>query len=208
MKKLIILALALSFLLSGCIESVQLTKRAIIQGIAIDKDGNDLIMSVEIISTVLSSEEGIVSYVVSQKEKTLQKASEELELKIGKKLFLGQTKVIIFGKELAKNSIRDSVLYFNDNIKVRPSVNVFIADEKAQDVIEMKFENGELLSNTVDRIATNLFKEKKMKKVKFFDLAKNLKQKDLKLDLPVIKIIEKKEIIIESTAEIENFVLD
>lgn len=203
MKKILLLFIVI-FCLTGCINRIELSDRALVQSIAIDKYNNQLKISFEIIATKLSLEDKTVSIIYSQQGDNLEIATKLMEQKIGKRMFYGQTKVIFFGNDYSKSGIIDAVKFLNEQAKIRPTVKVFIANQSGEQIIRIKPKDGELISNTADSIASNLFKTKQIKKVLLFDLVKSISQPQQTLEIPALRGVDKTQVEYTTTIKMKN----
>lgn len=100
-------------LLSGCGFGVGLNERAVVQLLAIDREGEGVRVSV----SILSGEENVI---VSRTGKTAADALAVLEKSTGKALFLRDTQLILLGETLCESGIGSCMRYLTDGFELRP----------------------------------------------------------------------------------------
>jgi len=146
MKKALCLIIAALFLLStaGCWSMVELERRAIVSGVAIDRSEDGLL---EVSCQVIKPGEvktGILGQrggggppvmVFSARGNTVFEAIREMASESGRKLFFGQSKVLIIGEEAARYGIEDMLDFFNRDAELRRRAFMAITPGKAADLL-------------------------------------------------------------------------
>ena len=137
MKKAGFCALSLLLLLlPGCMRSVQLNERAIVQAIGLDKEDGEYVLTLQIFDP--ESEKGDDTSggkILHARGKTISQAMRNANLKQGQEIFLAHTKLLILGEDIAQEGIKTVMDYFNAEPQFRPTVDVLLADTKAQKVL-------------------------------------------------------------------------
>lgn len=150
MKKIFAIALpALMLLLTaGCWSKVELENRAIVSGVAIDRgEGGLLEVSAQVIKpgevkTGTSAGGGVSRppvMILSADGNTVFEAIREIASKSGRKLFWGQSQVLIIGEEAARNGIDDILDFFNRDAEPRRRAFIAVTQGKAKDLLYADF---------------------------------------------------------------------
>ncbi|MCI9406478.1 MAG: hypothetical protein HFK04_06155, partial [Oscillospiraceae bacterium] len=138
MKKWRILLLAfLLALFTGCVRSVQLNERAIVQAIGLDKENGQYILTLQIFDP--EGEEGDETAggkILRAQGKTISQAMRKANLQQGQEIFLGHTKLLILGQEIAQEGVETAIDYFGADPQFRPTVDVLLAETKAEDILK------------------------------------------------------------------------
>jgi spore germination protein KC len=109
------------FLLTGCWDRVELNDVALIRGIGLDqKEDNRIEVTVEIaIPQIQSGSEGGggsggggQTLIRTGQGVTIADALEQLTKRIPRKVFWGNSEVIVIGEKLAEEGIRDQIDFF------------------------------------------------------------------------------------------------
>lgn len=132
--KALMLAAFLLFL-PGCIPSVQLSQRAIVQAVGIDYEGGQYTLTLQIFNPSQEKEGEDTSKILAATGKSIEQAAKNATLKQGWQLFFGHNQLIVIGRGIAEDGIANVVSYFNAIAHSRPNVDMLIADEKAADVL-------------------------------------------------------------------------
>ncbi|MBR6779504.1 MAG: hypothetical protein IKM24_00600, partial [Clostridia bacterium] len=157
-----ILAIFLCFLLTftGCSATVgtQLSNRLIIEAIGIDAQEDGFLVSVLALHTQQSNAanateaQDSIGQVFSAKGKSLSEAFAQIDLVSGLVPLYSQTRVLIFGKEIAENEPMQALDFFIRNYTLRESILLAVADAKASEIIETELEKNTLVSKNVQDI--------------------------------------------------------
>lgn len=130
--KLLPLVLCVALAFTGCGDT-ELYQRLFIKGIAVDKDGDSIVLTIRS-ENFDQNEEGIMT----AKGASVYDAMNNLSLSTGKKQMYSHSYYIIYGKELAENEIKSALDFFIRYYKTRPSVDIFLADGNAADILKVK----------------------------------------------------------------------
>lgn len=138
-KRLIITAAAalLAFLIlvsaSASGGQIQLDDRMLIQGIGIDEQDGEVLVSVHIRQPIKN--EGVVEQV---KGATVLEALDKLVQKSGKVPLYSHNLVVVFGKKCGEAGLERYLDFFVRYYEARPSVGVFLAEETAEEILTWK----------------------------------------------------------------------
>jgi spore germination protein KC len=147
-KKLVILLMAMTPIMSGCWDRVEINDLAIVTAAAIDKkDNNQIELSIQVfIPKSLSSGggqgqsgqggNGATTLVRSEKGSNMSDALSKLQSKIPRKIFWGQCKVFVFGEQLSKEGIQEQLDFLLRHPQPRERANVFVSIGKGKPILE------------------------------------------------------------------------
>lgn len=154
MKKTAIGILFLLLLpLTGCVRSVQLNERAIVQAVGLDWKEGEYALTLQIFDPEAAQGDDTSGGKMLRVEgKTIAQAMRNASLKQGQEIFWGHTKLIIIGEQIARDGVDAVVDYFNANAQSRPNTDVLIADGEA----------GEVLCEPLDRTILPVLSTKMM----------------------------------------------
>ncbi|GFN32706.1 Ger(x)C family spore germination protein [Paenibacillus xylaniclasticus] len=136
--------LLIAALLSGCWDRTEINDLAIITAAGIDRDDDGKIkLSVQVfVPTPASSEQGASSSGRSSKTVVryakgfdMADATARLQETLSRKIFWGQADVFIFGKSLAKHSIKEPMDFLTRHPHPRERANLFVSSGEAEEVI-------------------------------------------------------------------------
>lgn len=130
--------LAAIFALSGCTQIRQLHERMIIQGIGVDKVGEGYEVSVQVFDTKGgpdTGEEKEGTQVIASRGRSVFEALSGISKQTGKDPLYSQNLVLIIGESAARYGVDEVIDFFCRHYEARPSVEIFISESKARDVI-------------------------------------------------------------------------
>lgn len=152
--KLIGLLMIISMFFCGCFfkgEIDEIEQLAFVSNIGIDKGPNEegILVSVRITdyesisgsSNLGASEVGKGFHVISAKGETFYKAIRNLQANSQQKIFFGQNKTIIFGKEFAESGIAEVIDGMERNIEISGSNKIFISETSAVETLNMTIDS-------------------------------------------------------------------
>ena len=137
----VLLALLSCFGFTGCMQSIELSERALVQAIGIDKENGEYVVSIQYFSPENGGGQAMLdiskpnNYIVTSRGSTLMEALAKAEQRQGKDIFYIHNRLLIIGKEAAQEGISYLTEYFSGNDDIKADVNVCIADSKASDVV-------------------------------------------------------------------------
>ena len=164
-KKMVILLIIMTPIMSGCWDRVEINDLAIVTAAAIDKKDNDQIeLSIQVfIPKSLSSGGGQggpgqggtnTTLVRSAIGSNISDALSKLQSKIPRKIFWGQCKVFIFGEKLSKEGIQEQLDFLLRHPQPRERANVFVSKGKGKPILEsvppMENYSGEVIRELSD----------------------------------------------------------
>lgn len=156
-------------LLCGCMPSVSLGNRAIVQAIGVDIDENMVLSSVQCLN--LNGEESIV---FQSRGKTLSDSLTKSMLQQGKPIFYGSNRAIIIGEDVAKDGLNKINDFFNSDYHSRGNVATFISKTKAKDIVNIESKDNLLPAHSVSVMAKNSAENGLYPYICYIDVLKNL----------------------------------
>ncbi|HET7658435.1 MAG TPA: Ger(x)C family spore germination protein, partial [Bacillales bacterium] len=139
------------FLLSGCWNQIEVDQLAIVTAIGLDKNKDGKIQfSAEIVAprevaggggggqqSSGGRGSGYQKIVRSASGETLASAIENLQEKVPRKIFLGQTEVVVIGEALARSGFRGQLDYLSREPESRLNLYPFVCKGKARDILQI-----------------------------------------------------------------------
>lgn len=133
-------------LFSGCMNTQHLKDLIIVEGMGIDSEKDGVKVYVQTLNVAINSTseslEGNMTIVTDRSGKSILDAVTNLSKTLSKKLFFGQNKLIIFGRDAAESDFEKRLDYFLRSSDSRADVAVCISDTTAKDIIESKENNA------------------------------------------------------------------
>lgn len=189
---LLLIVLFCTLIFTGCWDRRELTDLAIVGAIAIDKIGDKVNLSYEIIKAksqdTKGSDEPPVYYLQSEGE-TVSDSVKSATLESDKVLFWPHTNMIYFSKKFAQEGLFSYIDYFNRNHEARRYVNLAVT--KTNNAYEIMTVDGikEVPSLYVEKLFENYSSNGKAVSVKLLDFLKTYYAEGIE---PVTGIIEPK----------------
>ncbi len=213
--KLIFLLLIITVILSlcGCWNMRELDNLSIVMGFGIDKSevSNEIELTTQIVRTseknqsATKQKESDDSSFINLKStgKDIFTIIRDYTHKISRRLYIGDSQIIVFGENSAKDGIRDKLDFFMRDHEGRLIVYVIVAKGKAYDVLNEKPEFGNIPALDIAKLVENQFATSEAVKVTLFDLIPNLVSNTKSMVLPCVSIFsegEEKKIVLSSSA--------
>lgn len=138
--KLIVCAVLIASMLSGCVNTVHLKDLMIVEGMGIETSGTkvNVIIQTLKLGAAAGSEtpQGNRTYNTEENGTTIVDAVSRLSKSVSKKLFFGQNKLIVFSRDIAENDFEEKLDYFLRSSDSRIDVAVCMSDKNAKQIIE------------------------------------------------------------------------
>ena len=169
-KKIICFMMLLSGIMSltGCYDRRELDTLGIVLGAGIDKGEKDgeIMLTVQMANPVggESSKGGKASkggssggsskpfLDISASGKNPNTIIREMQHKMSRRIYVAHSEVIVIGEALAKDGVRDSLDFFARAPEARMTLNVFVAKEKAADILDIDPEFEKITSTELMKI--------------------------------------------------------
>lgn len=147
-------------LLGGCnSNSKQLNERMAIQGMGIDYENNEYIVTVMYMNTdeaqQSEGEQQSTQHKLAQgKGKTVTDAVTNIVNSNGLEPLYSHNSFIIFGKDMCKKGLQEPLEFFAGYYQCRPSVNVLVADRQAHEIIKLPKITVDIIESIAESPAT------------------------------------------------------
>lgn len=193
---MILIILLLSIGLIGCMNEQDLTNRAIITGIGIDKaEDGEIEFTLQIVNpSGLGLEEGSGGpnidpvWINSTKGKTIYEAVREQLRTANRRPFYSHVQVMVIGEELAKEGIKDILDFFARDYEVRLNSSVVVArGTTAKNVISAKSTMTAIPAMHLKDILENNDHVSIVRNINTFELLKDINENILNTTIGVIR---------------------
>ena len=148
-KKILGLLLAISLpILPGCWDQTELNEIALIRAVGIDRteDGQIEVTVLQAIPVSAGTNSGSGGagggggkdrqVVLSAQAPTIPEAKEQLQEKMGRRLFVGHQEVVVFGKRIAESGIREALDFLARQPQIRMDAFVFVTEGSPKEIFE------------------------------------------------------------------------
>lgn len=129
-------------LLAGCVPSVRLNERGVVQAIGIDlAEGGGYRVTMQVREAVGASAganqspENAQTLLVEEIGSTMTELLTRASATQGRQLFLGSVRVIVLGQEAARAGVEGPLSFFNANHQISPAAFVAVAEGEAGELI-------------------------------------------------------------------------
>lgn len=134
MKRVLAFLCALLLLCTGCVHSVRLSKRAVVQALGIDFRDGKYFATMQLYGLSGDAPQG--AETVTAQGETLTALFADGAVRQGKQLFLGNLRLIVFGSSLAAEGVGDALQFLNGYHQLSPATQVAVALGDAADLLE------------------------------------------------------------------------
>jgi Ger(x)C family germination protein len=169
--------------LTGCFDRRELDTIGIVMGIAIDKaeKEDEQELTLQFVNPAGASESssdssdgggggGAKAFInVSNSGKNINQIIRDMQHKISRRIYVPHNQVILFGEELAKKGVRDSLDFFARAPEARMTLNVFVVKGKGSEVLDI---------------------EPRFEKLQSTSLSKKLEDQDITSQVPIVTEFE------------------
>lgn len=162
LKKLASLFCAVLLILSfsSCKSVKQLKDMSIIQGIGIDKDDEDFIVTVQIFDTSKASGSsgdagGNITITYSAKGESVTQAFVNSQKVMEREAFLAQNKIIVISEQAVNESLNEILDYFVRDESIRSDVIVAVTKDNAGEIIKSKSKDAVIPAENAQRTIIN-----------------------------------------------------
>lgn len=132
------MALLLCGMLCGCMNSLRLKDRAIVQALGIDRSEGGYQLTLQYFVPTSSGEGDSRTNrngLLSASGDTLSEAIENASRSYGREVFFGSNKVIVLGQSVAEMDAHDPIDYLNTHHQLHPSMILLLAEGEAADIV-------------------------------------------------------------------------
>jgi spore germination protein KC len=147
------------FFITGCWDYRELDEMAIVAGVAIDKEGDKYLLTVEISNVPSGKEAKPESKIVSEKGDTIFDAIRNIIKTSGKELYWGHSDIIILSQEIAREGIIQAIDLFSRDPEARMSTNLLISKEKtAAEILEQQSTTSAIHAKDISRMLASQYR--------------------------------------------------
>lgn len=166
--------------------AVQLNDRMLIQGIGVDQTEEGVKVSVQ---ASQAEEEGNIAFQQTE-GRTLLEALDKLVQKSGKIPLYSHNTTIVLGKECGEKGVEGIMDFFIRYYETRPSVSVFLAEGKAEDILGLQKDGKYVEAKNLTRISQSGFANGWIPNVRVIDFVNQLKGEGSSPYMPVLSVQE------------------
>ena len=200
-QRIVLTVLAAMLLLTGCQTQPTLNRRLLIRGIGIDlqEDGKYL-ASIHAMDAG-QGENDRVKLLQAEGDSVFD-ALNHLTMKTGDTPLYSQNLVVIFGKSCLEEGLEKALDFFIRYNETRPTVDVFLSDTTAEDILSVQQDGEYLLTQTIDALADSEQLNAQVVHVRILDLV-NLQYAGGSPYLPILRA-EEGSVSLKGTAVLKN----
>ena len=184
--------------LSGCAQTNVINRRAIVQAIDLDWEDGKFIATLEYFSPMGGGDQPINltasnSEITTGEGITISNAISNAALPKGKEPFYAQSSIVVIGRELAETGLDKVADFINFDIDLRVNTEMYIADNKASDIISKNVDLGVLPGETMERIQEIYSTGGMMFSIEYYQFINYFYSPYLSAGLPLITAVPKEE---------------
>lgn len=118
---------------SGCMSRAELNEKIIIEGIGIDKLGDEYTLTAMVMN-IESTEETLPPNIISASGTSVAECFDNISRNTGRQVMLSDNRFIAMNKSAA--GVADEVLsYFNNSFEARPDVLIYVTEGNSMDIL-------------------------------------------------------------------------
>ena len=144
---------------------------------------------------------GLKGTVLTAEGKTFSSAERNFQTYTDKQIFLGHADFCLIGEEAAKEDITKYLDFISRDHDVRKSSKVYIVAGKASDLVVKANSEEYFLPDRLKSMSQNVKFLSVSRSINLFDCMSNLDKKNSSLVVPTLKLIERKEDILEESKQ-------
>ena len=151
-KKLLSLAVACLFLFSlcSCSDQTRLDRRILIEGIGIDFNGSQYLVTVQALNAADQETSGITVY--SSEGKSVLEALNALTKQTGKDPLYHHASLIAFGQSCAKQGVGEALDFLIRSIGVEPDISLLLSNGEASELLSAERDSEAVTAQTMSEI--------------------------------------------------------
>lgn len=192
----LILSLLSVVLFSGCLPHTELDNQAIVEAMGIDYTDGKYEVTVQYFnmegtggnSPIDSTKANVIN--VTGKGDSVTSALESASLKCGRPFMYGITSIIILGKEALTLDIAKTMSFAESYYQNNPAVLIAAAENKASDILNVKFKEGIISVEHLSMILENADYSGITEKVEILSLLSEQRRQYGATVIPVLKTID------------------
>ncbi len=129
--------------ITACSFGNDINKKIIVQGIGVDTAENGYLLSVHYLH---AGAEDVTTDLIQTQGQTVFEALQNLTLQTGRIPTYAHNAMVVFGKDCAENGFTDVFDFFSHHYEIRPTVQLFVAHERAEALFRIKNSDSYLLA--------------------------------------------------------------
>lgn len=152
----------ITILFSGCAPHKELKELSIVEGMGVDLNSDGSYLLTFQVFDPKSGGGGTQASGISNQAtiiqgsgKSLFDATRNVTMQMGKKLYYSNVSSLIFGKEICSRKLPELFDFFERNHEIMPSERVFMAENKAEDILTAQNADGYISAHDIELIAEN-----------------------------------------------------
>lgn len=197
---LTILFMVIMLCLSGCVNYIELSDRAIVQALGVDylPDKKTYRISLQYFSQTSEGGQNQIDKTQANVLKSVGEgdsillAAKNASIMTGKDLLLSENRIVIIGNELCKYDLKSTLEFFVANYHSHPMVRVVAAENTAEEIIDVKFKEGYVSSQHLVNLLNNAHQETKTLDSLVFRIMTDMCSSTGSAYIPLMKISEQK----------------
>ena len=193
----LLLCCALLPFVSGCQTQVQLNDRLLVEGIGVDYQEGEYLVTLQSAKTA-DGEDRQVSVYQMRGPSVLEALSVVTE-QTGKRPIYGHNLILVFGRSCAEDGLGKALDFFTRNAEVRANARLLVAEGRAEDVLTAEREGQVLSARGLEEILDSSWFNTHVASVTLADFANQSSCEGGSPYLPVVSVSEK-EIAVGGTA--------
>lgn len=198
MKKAVVLLLAVCslFCMTSCVDSEQLKEIAVVQAIGIDYENDEFQLTLQIYSPKSAGGTSSIdtsknnATIITTSGTTMADAMRNATLSQGKTIFSGHNRVIVLGRDLSEQGIRQIFSYFNRDARTKQNADVMMASTTANEIVTTNIEQGMLAAETMENMVNNYKRNGLVYDSPYYLLSQSMNVYDGCAAIPIIAIDE------------------
>lgn len=198
-----ILCFFMLFTLSGCLGAREINDLEIVIGMGVDKDENtgNILLTAQVVKEEAagrSSGDGSggddKAFVnVSSSGNSIFDAVRQITHKTGNRLFISHNQAVVFGNDIASDGLQEYIDFFLRAHEMRPTALILIAEDRAEDVMNIKPETEKFPAINFAKLAKTYGFTSNFYKVNMKDFASCLMSATSAPLAPLVSIIHNQE---------------
>lgn len=130
-----LMALTVLFSTTGCASGVHLSRRAIVQAVAVDYDSGQYVATLQLYGIEGESPDKQSTQTMELRGDTLTSLLTEGGVREGKQLFLGSLQILLLGEDLAREHAGEALRFFNAYPQIQPTLPVAVVEGRAGELL-------------------------------------------------------------------------
>lgn len=183
-------------MLCGCVPHDELNERIIVQALGIDGGNGDYTVTLQYYhmggsggqNQIDASQTNVLT--ASGKGGSIYAALEEAGINSGRSLLYGENRVIILGKSVCEEPLDTTLSFFTSDYQCNPDIMVVTADEKASDILSVKYKEGIVSTENIEYMLKNADKEGFVTRMGMYEIMTDMQNRTQSVCLPRLAVVE------------------